>query len=73
MMTHICIKCGHVWIDGKPSDDLSGGVCGECITIYIRNKQIDKGYEPCFRSKGIFCPDKECSYFETCNKGVTSS
>lgn len=70
MMTHVCIKCGHVWIEGSPSDDLSGGVCDECITAYIRNRQIRDGYDPCFRSKGIMCPDKNCKYFESCNRNT---
>ncbi len=70
MMTHICIKCGHVWVNDLPSEDLSGGVCDECITAYVRNKQIERGYDPCFRRKGIMCPDKECTYFETCNKNT---
>ncbi len=70
MMTHICIKCGHVWINGSPSEDLSGGICDECITTYIRNRQRGRGYVPCFRSKGIMCPDRECTYFEACNKNT---
>jgi len=72
-MDYVCIKCNARWKHGREADGPSGSLCDKCLVQYIRGKQLFKGYEDCFRRKGVFCPEKECTYFDLCNKGVTSS
>lgn len=67
-MKYICIKCRVFWVDGVNRDSISGGVCESCITDYIRTRQIEKGFEDCFRRNTELCSKKECDYWEICNR-----
>ena len=69
-MDYVCIKCGAKWEDHHPAEGPSGGLCLDCLIAYVRGKQRFHGYEECFKTKGCFCPKKECTYFELCNKGL---
>ena len=68
-MTYICIKCETKWTIGKPTAEVSGGLCDSCITQYVRRKQISQGFHDCFRRATAICARPECSYFWHCLKG----
>jgi hypothetical protein len=66
-MCWTCINCGHTW----GSDDIidSHGLCRKCLTDKLKQKQLDKGYTPCFgyfNSMGDNC--NKCSMREVCSK-----
>jgi len=44
----------------EPTDYVSGGICRECITVYVHSKQVKAGNEACFGE-----PD-ECNELENC-------
>ena len=67
-MTYICIKCDRLWVVGEPSAEWSGGLCDDCITEYVRSKQIRDGFEDCFRRAIEICSKSECRYHELCCK-----
>ena len=69
-MTYTCIKCREIWIDGEPSAELSGGLCLDCITAYVRNRQTKQGFQDCFRKAVELCSLRECSYWLSCNKEI---
>ena len=62
-MTYICVKCQRTWVMDEPTDYVSGGICRECITSYIRSKQIKAGSDACFGE-----PD-ECNELQSCKYG----
>lgn len=41
-----CIKCGKTWGSGR--DIESHGICDECLALWCRQKQRDKGLKECF-------------------------
>jgi hypothetical protein len=65
-MTYICIKCRMVWVNGSHSTDLSGGLCLDCVTEYIRSRQRKRGLKDCFRRGETECLVTSCTYQAYC-------
>lgn len=70
-MTYICVKCRKTWNVGDPTDEYSGGICDDCITKYVRNKQLEKGFHDCFKRAVTECSRDECSYWDLCCRDLT--
>jgi len=70
-MTYVCIRCGAKWVKNGESDELSGGLCEKCIKVYVRSKQLEKGFHDCFARNTEVCSEK-CSYGEICNNLLNS-
>jgi hypothetical protein len=69
-MNYVCIRCGATWVIGEFSGEPSGGLCDVCITQYVRERQKSQGYYDCFRRATENCSEKECSYWEPCNRDL---
>jgi len=69
-MTYICIKCRKIWVNGGHTKDYSGGLCKECTTDYIRERQKSQGFDDCFKRAIEVCSIKECSYWFLCNRDL---
>ena len=69
-MTYICIKCKAIWVVGEPTAEFSGGLCDKCLTKWVRSRQIEKGFEPCFRRAVEVCSRTECTYHELCCRSL---
>jgi hypothetical protein len=65
-MTYICIKCRTVWVKGSHSSELSGGLCLDCITDYIRSRQRKQGLKDCFGRGEKNCLVRSCTYQPYC-------
>jgi len=65
-MTYICIKCRMVWVKGSHSSELSGGLCLDCITDYIRSRQKKRGLKDCFGRGEKNCLVTSCTYQPYC-------
>ena len=65
-MDYVCIKCRKTWRKGEPSDEVSGGLCDECIIRYVRDKQKSQGHHDCFRRATEICSRKDCTYYDLC-------
>jgi len=69
-MTYICVKCRRTWHDGDPTDDYSGGICDECITEYVRQRQLKNGFNDCFKRATEECSHDNCTYWDLCCRDV---
>ena len=69
-MTYICIKCRKIWVSGDHTREYSGGLCEECTTGYIRERQVCQGFHDCYRRAVEVCSRDECSYWLLCNKSL---
>ena len=67
-MTYICIKCRKIWVNGDHTSEYSGGLCEECTTDYIRDRQKGQGFHDCFNRAVELCSKEGCSYWLLCNK-----
>jgi len=67
-MRHICIKCGEVWLPWYEEDgDTTSDLCRECVTFWIRGRQISEGNHDCFaRAVEICSAGKNCRWFQIC-------
>jgi len=65
-MTYICVKCQRTWVMDEPTDYVSGGICRECITSYIRSKQIKAGNDACFGESEECNELQSCKYSQWC-------
>ena len=65
-MRYICVKCDHTWIVDEYTDYVSGGVCRDCITEYIRSKQVKNGNNACFGRPDLCKDEKDCPYRQCC-------
>ncbi len=70
-MTYLCIKCRAIWVVGEPTAEFSGGVCDKCFIIYVRERQLSKGFEDCFRRAVEICGRLECTYHKLCCRYLT--
>jgi hypothetical protein len=50
----------------EPTDYVSGGICRECITSYIRSKQIKAGNDACFGESDECNELQSCKYSQWC-------
>ncbi len=67
-MTYICIKCRKTWDNGGRSSEYSGGLCEDCTSEYVREKQKNQGFHDCYKRAVEVCSRDECSYWQLCNK-----
>ena len=65
-MTYICVKCQRTWILDEPTDYVSGGICRECITVYVHSKQVKAGNEACFGEPSLCNDADSCRYRQWC-------
>lgn len=48
----------------------SGGICEQCITEYVREKQKKSGFDDCFKRALAICGRFECRYHDLCCNGL---
>lgn len=53
---------------GEPTSEFSGGLCDKCFTEWVRGKQLERGFEDCFRRAIEVCSRTECTFHELCCK-----
>ena len=62
----ICIKCRKIWVSGPITNHPSGAICEDCMTAWIRGKQVSQGYHDCFGRATEVCDRLECNYWMLC-------
>jgi len=59
-----------IFTKGNNNHHLSGGLCDQCITDYVRAKQIKNGFEDCFKRAVEVCGRDDCNYHDLCCRGL---
>ena len=62
----------HLWkkLWKQDPQPYSGGICEQCITEYVREKQKKSGFDDCFKRALAICGRFECRYHDLCCNGL---